>query len=103
MEPSGQGRTVNLITGGEGTSFPTSSSQSEWAFVQFLDNLTESPNPQFRFLGHQAKGDYLEEREKIESIPITPYNILLTRSREVSSKLREALMSNDNPELGVTS
>ena len=103
MEPFGQGCTVNPIAGGEWTCFPTSPSETEQNFVQFLDALTESPNPQFRFLECQAKVEYLEEKEKLKSIHITPYNILLTRSREVSSRLREALMSDDNPDPGVTS
>ena len=103
MEPSDQGHKFNPVSREGETSLPTSSSQSERAFVQFLDTLTESPNPQFRFLGRQAMGEYLEEREKLKSIPITPYDIFLTRSREVSSRLREALMSDDYLEPGVVS
>ena len=102
MEPFDQGHKVNPISGEEGTSLPTSSSLPEQNFVQFLNALTESPNPQFRFLGHQAKAEHLEEKEKFKSIPITPYNILLARSFEVSSRLREALISGDNPDPGVT-
>ena len=60
MESSGQGRTVNLIVGGEWISLPTSSPQFERTFVQFLDTLTGSPNPQFRILGRQARREYLE-------------------------------------------
>ena len=103
MEPSGQGHIVNPIAGGEGTFFLPSPSQTERNFVQFLDALTESPNPQFRFPCRQAKIEYLEEKEKLKSIPITPFNTLLTRSHEVSSRLWEALMSDDNPDPGVNS
>ena len=70
--------------------------------MQFLDTLTGSPNPQFRILGRQARRDYLEEREKLASIPITPYDILLNKSHEVSARLREAMMSDDNSDAGVT-
>ena len=71
--------------------------------MQFLDTLTGSPNPQFRILGHQARREYLEEKEKLESIPINPYDILLNKSREVSARLREAMMSDDNLGPSVTS
>ena len=87
MEPSGQGHKVNLISGEERTSFPTCPSLPEQTFVQFYNALTESINPQFKFFGRQLKAEHLEEKEKFKSISITPYNILLARSREVSSRL----------------
>ena len=102
MEPSNQDHKVNPASGEGGTSLPISSSLPEHTFVQFLNTLTESPNPQFRSLGSQAKAEYLEENEKFKSIPITPNNILLVRSCEVSFRLREALISGDNPDPGVT-
>ena len=103
MESSGQDRSVNPIVGGEGIFLPISSSQSERPYVQFLETLTGSPNPRTRALGRQARKEYLEEKEKLAAIPITPYDILLNKSREVSARLREALMSENNPGPSVSS
>ena len=103
MESSGQGRTINPTVRGEGSFLPASSSPFERTFVQFLDSLTGSPNPQTRILGCQARKEYLEEKERFQSIPITPYEILQNKSREVSARLREAMMSDDNPKPNITS
>ncbi len=61
----------------------------------------ESPNPQFRSLGQQAKVEYLEEKKRLESIPITAYIVLLIKSCEVTAGLWEALISGDNPDSGA--
>ena len=103
MEFSSQDRLINPIVGGERISLPISSSQSERFYAQFLETLTGSPNPRTRALGRQARKEYLEEKEKFAAIPITPYEILLNKSHEVSARLREALLSEHNPGPSVTS
>ena len=103
MESSGQDRLINPIVGGERISLPISSSQYERFYAQFLETLTGSPNPRTRALGRQARKEYLEEKEKFAAIPITPYEILLNKSHEVSARLRKALLSEHNPGPSVTS
>ena len=103
MESSGQDRSVNPIVRGEGIFLPISSTQSERSYVQFLETLAGSPDPRTRALGRQARKEYLEEKEKLEAIPITPYDTLSNKSREVSTRLRDALMSENNPGPSVTS
>ena len=83
-----------------GTSHPSPLSPHEYKFVQYLDTLIESIVPQVRQLGRQAKTKYVEEKKQFEPIPITLLSVLSLKSREINARLREALMSSFNVDLG---
>ena len=100
METFGLKHNINPSSG-IWTSYPNSLSSSEEKFVQYLDTLIGSTNPQVRFLGCHTKAEYLKEKKKLELIPITPYNALLFKSCEVITRLRETLASGGNPDSGA--
>ena len=87
MEPSSLRHSINLVSGGVVTSHPISLPLPEYKFVQYLDTLIGSTDPQVRSLGRQARTEYLEEKKRFESIPITPLSILTSKSHDISTRL----------------
>ncbi|KAL5574716.1 hypothetical protein UlMin_016415 [Ulmus minor] len=59
----------------------------------YIDTLIGSANPQVRSLRRLARTEYMEEKKRFESIPITALSVLALKSREVTAKLREVLTS----------
>ena len=101
MEPFSLRHNTNPTYGGIRTSHPNSLSSSEHNFVQYLDTIIGSTNPQVRPLRRHAKVEYLEEKKIFESILITPLCVLSLKSHEINTRLWEALIYDFNPDSGA--
>ena len=86
MEPSSSKLTPNL-TSRVATSQLNYPSQAEHNFIDYVNLLLGSPSPRNQSLGQEAWKNYLEKKEHLESISITPLNTLILKSREVTTLL----------------
>ena len=87
MEPSSSKPSVNPVSREARTSWHSSLPLAEHSFVQYVNTLLGSPNPQNWSLGQVAWDNYLKEKWQLEYILITPFSVLALRSHEVIAKI----------------